>query len=235
MAIIDSILTFLRDRRELSKDRRIRISAYIHKIADCCSSFIKSCDRLRTEIDEKTFDAESRNLEHQVDLVDNYLRMLDSVLGGRVKSETLDNLAITLSRIVAVEIPIVKFRRRYDVKHHYSIEWRFEDAWRDYPPYAVIFWAPAQREGGFPPVQVRVIWAVDNFSEKMLSEIRKIKDIKPEDSRYVFPTETDILECNIKVPKDSDLPSVNAFMTELSKLNAKLVSLADAIEAGARL
>src|SRR3989338_2305483 len=135
MKVIDSILTFLRDRREITKERKGQISGYIRKIANCCSDFTESCRKLNLPLGEENFSAQVQNLQHQVDLVDNYLASLDAVLQGRVRSETLDDVAVTLSRIVTLEIPVVNMGRIGNMRHHKFIEQRFEGSWKNHLPF----------------------------------------------------------------------------------------------------
>ena len=64
--------------------------------SDCCLSFSRSCHKLRSAKARRVFEAETHNLHHQVNLVEGYLGQLDAVFKGRVKSETLDELAVML-------------------------------------------------------------------------------------------------------------------------------------------
>jgi len=184
--------------------------------SDCCLSFSRSCHKLRSAKARRVFEAETHNLHHQVNLVEGYLGQLDAVFKGRVKSETLDELAVMLSRIITVEAPVVDFRALSEEGGHSALSARFLDSWTNYPAYAVIFF-DFVGESRIPRVSTHTPWfgvsgLVSPYVEVMGSR-----------------------SAGEKLSGRSATPSVSEFLTQLSSLHARLVALADAIDAGARV
>jgi hypothetical protein len=218
MTLIDSLLSFLRDRREIEKNQRQRISEFLRKIAECCSSFSKSCIKLSSTKVRTVWEKEAHNLHYQVNLVENYLEQLDTVLKGKVESETLDELAITLSRISTAEVTVVNFAHTHkffvEDMHHKAIQARFEKSWEQQPVYHVTFLFPPDFPPGSRPPQVSIHEAgyLDNYDHVFKARMSKDKSTVT----HKFPT-------------------VNEFLSQLAALHAKIVVLADAIEAGANL
>jgi hypothetical protein len=240
MAVLDSILTLLRDRRAVRKQDQAEVSSFLRKIAGCCEEFRKLL--LTIQLENKTEDVKASfarldDLKTEVHLVAEYLSHLESVLGGRVKSEILDDVAVTLSRIITVEVPLVDAECS-------SIIRRFKASWHQYQPFAIVLMDGHLKDGRYQlvPVQMRPYAPYDYFMGAAEAQIYKIASdtfgnnppspqLEAAKSQFI----TDELAKLLQPSENRSIPTFEAFECELTILYARLRALADVIEAGANM
>lgn len=241
MAIVDSILTFLRDQRSIRRQDRSEVSTYLRRIADCCLAFRDAFNKVRAENQQGRSDSEIQLLREQVDLVEEYLRRIDSVLGNRVASETLDEVAVTVGRIITVEVPLVHLGYR----EHSAIGKRLKDSWGKYQPFVVVLWNTylhEDQEGKlqYLPIQISHRCPLDNFeclaemairerAEEIYGRDPVTKEAREEKDKYVWAENKRVLN----QLRSQEIPTVDEFLAYLSKLHSKIRVMADAIELGA--
>lgn len=75
-------------------------------------------------------------LEGQTALIEEYFKRLSSVLGGRVRSELLDEVAVYIARIYITDRSLL-FHTGLSRLSLKEIQGRAKEAWNDFPKYAI--------------------------------------------------------------------------------------------------
>ena len=110
MAIVDSLLNVLRSWRDARAADRSRIVTYLRKISESSLQFRDTLARV-----ERGAESNVWVLQEKASLIGQYYKDLSSVLGGKISSELLDQLAGYLGRIcIADNAPLVQLRGHLD-------------------------------------------------------------------------------------------------------------------------
>ncbi len=134
MAIIDSLLSIIRDWKNTREKERIQIASYLRRISTICLEFREALERIRMNNSKEKYPFNDFHiLEGQTALIHEYFKRLSSVLGGKVKSELLDEVAVYIARIYVTDGSLL-FHTALDLK---EVQSRAEEAWNKFPKYAI--------------------------------------------------------------------------------------------------
>jgi hypothetical protein len=98
MAIVDSLLNVFRTWRDARTQDRTDVATYLRKISDASIQFRDTLSRVARGEETDVW-----VLQEKATLIGQYYKDLSSVLGGKISSELLNQLAIYLAQICIVD------------------------------------------------------------------------------------------------------------------------------------